>query len=340
MKRISMVLVVMVWLVLTTAPAFTAGAREPAVEPVHTLQLNHIFPTDHPTHRAVQEMADYVREQSAGRLVIEVHASGALGGGGAQAENISMGTIDAGTAGPGMISTMEPAFGLLAGEYVFRSVESMYAVLDGPVGERINQRLLENNGVRVLSVAYVGKRHLTANRPVRTPEDMRGLRVRIPDIPTRAAAFRAWGASPTPLAFAELYLALSQGAVDAQENPFAQIVTMKFYEVQDYLILTGHAMNAELLLINERAYQALPDELKDVLREGAEVYRDKQWQLYEEQRDEYLEYLAGKMTIIEPDVGAFAEAARVVPYEFEDRWGRGLYDEILKAQEEYRADWE
>ena len=116
---------------------------------------------------------------------------------------------------------------------------------------------------------------------------------------------------------------------------------MKFNEVQKYLILTGHAMNTELLLINEKIYQTLPEDLQKILVEGAEVYRKKQWELYEQLRDNYLKQLKDSgMTVIEPDLKAFAEAARNVPYQFEDRWGKGLYDKVLKAQEGFKADWE
>lgn len=340
MNRKSLILLMVLVFSLSASMAFPTGAKE-AVAKVYTLRLGHIFTTEHPTHLATTTMADYVKAESDGRLIIEVYPSAQLGKGNVQAENISTGTTDTGTAGPGMISRMEPGFGLLAGEYVFKSMESMFAVVEGPPGQKINQQLLDNNGVRVLSVAFVGKRHITANKPIRTPADLKGLKVRIPNIPTRAAAFRAWGAAPTPMAFSEVYLALKQGVVDAQENPFAQIVTMKFYEVQKYLILTGHAMNTELLLINEKIYQNLPEDLQEILNDGAEVYRKKQWELYKELRDKYLAQLKSEgMTIIEPDLEAFAEAVKDVPYDFEERWGKGLYAEILKAQEGYKADWE
>lgn len=339
-SRLLMLLLISFFLVASTA-AFSVGSREEMREKTYTIRLGHIFTTEHPTHMSTVAMADYVKAKSNGRLTVEVYPSAQLGKGNVQVENIATGTTDLGTAGPGMISRIEAAFGLLAGEYVFKSVDSMFALLDGPVGQEINQRLLDQKGVRILTVAFVGKRHITANKPIRTPAGLKGLKVRIPNIPTRAAAFRAWGASPTPMAFAEVYLALKQGVVDAQENPFAQIVTMKFNEVQKYLMLTGHAMNTELLLINEDVYQTLPDDLQKILNEGAEVYTKKQWELYKQLRDKYLKQLKDSgMTVIEPDNKAFAEAVKDVPFDFEDRWGKGLYAKVLKAQEGYKADWE
>jgi len=236
------------------------------------LRLGHIFPTTHPTHKAVKAMADYVAKKSEGKLVIEVHPGGALGKGNTLAENISLGTVEMGTAGPGLLMRLEPAWGLVAGEYVWKSVDAMFKVLNGPIGDEIKNRLLQKRGMRVLGIGFLGKRHLTANKPIRRPEDLKGLKVRIPNIPLRAASFKALDASPTPMAFSEVYLALQQGVVDAQENPLPQIVAMKFYEVQKYLILTGHALNPEVLLINERKFQSLPESYRNILLEGAKVY--------------------------------------------------------------------
>lgn len=305
-----------------------------AQQNVVTLRLGHIFPITHPIQKAALAMADYVKEKSDGKLIIDVHPQGALGAGNTLVENISLGTVDIGTGGPGLLSRLEPAWGLIAGQYVFKDAESMFTVLDGPIGDEIRNRLISKRDIRVLGIGYLGARHLTANKPIYEPEDLKGLKIRIPNIPLRTASFIAWGASPTPMALAEVYLALRQGVVDGQENPLPQIIAAKFYEVQKYLILTGHALNPEILLINEKKYQSLPEEYRNILLEGAKIFEENSFKEYNTMKYELLEQLLDEgMIVMKPNIEKFREAVKDVPYEFEKEWGEGLYDRILKAQE-------
>jgi len=299
-----------------------------------TLRLGHIFPVVHPTHKATKAMADYVTKASNGTLEIKVYSGGSLGKGNTLAENISMGTVAMGTAGPGLLGRLEPSWGLIAGEYVFKSVDSMFKVLNGPVGADIKDRLVKKRGLRVVGIGYLGQRNLTANKPINTPADLKGLKIRIPNIALRKASFVALGAAPTPMAFSEVYLALQQGVVDGQENPLAQIVAAKFYEVQKYLILTGHALNPEILLINEKKFQSLSDDMRKILMEGAKVYEKTSFDGFKKLKYELLEkVIDGGMIVMKPDIESFRKAVREVPYKFEKKWGVGLYNKVLKAQE-------
>jgi tripartite ATP-independent transporter DctP family solute receptor len=298
-----------------------------------TLRLGHIFPITHPTHKSAMAMADYVAKESKGQLEIKVYSGGALGKGSTLAEKITLGTVDMGTAGPGLLSRLVPAWGLIAGEYVFKSVDSMFSILNGPIGDDIKNRLLKKRGVRTLGIGYLGKRHVTANKPIKRPEDLKGFKIRIPNIPLRKASFVALGASPTPMAFSEVYLALQQGVVDGQENPLAQIVTMKFYEVQKYLMLTGHALNPEILLMNEKKFQSLSKAQQNTLLKGAKVYEKSSFEEFKTMRSDLLDkVLDGGMIVMKPDLGPFRKAVKDVPYQFENRWGKGLYNRVLQAQ--------
>jgi len=233
-----------------------------------------------------------------------------------------------------LLSRLEPAWGLIAGQYVFKDAESMFKVLSGPIGEEIRNRLITKRNIRVLGIGYLGARHLTANKPIYRPEDLKGLKIRIPNIPLRKASFNAWNAAPTPMAFSEVYLALKQGVVDGQENPLPQIIAAKFYEVQKYLILTGHALNPEILLISEKKFQSLPEEYRNILLEGANVFKETSFEEYNTLKYELLEKLLDEgMIVMKPDIEAFREAVKDVPYQFEEEWGEGLYEKVLKAQE-------
>ncbi len=135
------------------------------------------------------------------------------------------------------------------------------------------------------------------------------------------------------MAFQELYLGLQQGVVDGQENPFQQINSMKFYEVQKYLILSGHAQNPEMLIINDKKFNSLSDDLQKALLKGAEVYGKTCRELFAEEEAKLLEKLkSAGMTVIEPDNDAFREAVKDVPAQFEKDWGEGLYKRVQAAQ--------
>jgi len=327
MKRITIQLLLLATVVtFIISPLYASAAT--------TLRLGHIFPITHPVHKATTAMSDSIAKQSNGEIEIKVYSGGALGKGPNLAESIHLGTVDMGTAGPGLLSRLEPAWGLIAGEYVFKDKESMFKVLSGPVGDEITNGLINKRGIRVFGIGYLGQRHITANKPIKTPSDLKGLKIRIPNIPLRKESFLALGAAPTPMALSEVYLALKQGVVDCQENPLAQIVTSKFYEVQKYLILTGHALNPELLLINEKKFKGLSENVQNLLLKGAKVYEDTLMIEFEKTELAYLKTVKDYgVTVIEPDNDAFRRAVKDVPYKFEDKWGKGLYDRVLKAQE-------
>jgi tripartite ATP-independent transporter DctP family solute receptor len=210
----------------------------------------------------------------------------------------------------------------------------MFKVLSGPIGEEIRNRLITKRDIRVLGIGYLGARHLTANKPIYKPEDLKGLKIRIPNIPLRKASFIAWNAAPTPMAFSEVYLALKQGVVDGQENPLPQIIAAKFYEVQKYLILTGHALNPEILLISEKKFQNLSEEYRNILLEGAKIFEETSFEEYNTLKYELLEKLLDEgMIVMKPNIEEFREAVKDIPYQFEEEWGEGLYEKVLKAQE-------
>lgn len=311
-----------------------AGGQEEAAAAETVLQVGHIFPTSHVVHRSLQAMVDVVAKETNGELKIEIFPLGQLGKGANLSQNVMLGTVDMATAGPGLLSRMEPTFAIWGAEYMFKDADALFKVINSPVGQEIYEKLRTGNGIRVIGTGYLGARNLTTtDTPVKTPADLKGLKIRIPNIPYRRAAFLAMGASPTPMAFQELYLGLQQGVVDGQENPFQQINSMKFYEVQKYLILSEHAQNPEMLIINDKKFNSLSDDLQKALLKGAEVYGKTCRELFAEEEAKLLEKLkSAGMTVIEPDNDAFREAVKDVPAQFEKDWGEGLYKRVQAAQ--------
>jgi tripartite ATP-independent transporter DctP family solute receptor len=332
-KRMTWLCLVLAMMVMLPSANIIATPQQEPVEEV-VLKVGHIFTATHVAHRSLEAMAEYVDKETNGGLKLEIFPGGQLGKGAKLSENVMLGAVDMATAGPGLLSRIEPAFAIWGAEFMFTGEEALFKVIKSSVGQEIYERLRNNHGIRVVGTGYLGARHLTTSKvPVRTPADLEGLKIRIPNIPYRREAFIAMGAAPTPMAFQELYLALQQGVVDGQENPLQQITSMKFQEVQKYLTLTAHAQNPEMLIINDEKYASLPESYQEVLLEGGEVYGDTCRRLFKEEDAKLLEQVKNAgVQIIEPDLAAFREAVKDVPKKFEDEWGAGLYERVKEAQ--------
>jgi len=193
---------------------------------------------------------------------------------------------------------------------------------------------VSKRSMRVVGSTYYGKRHVTTgSKAVNTVDDMKGLKLRIPEVDTFRAMAEAWGARPTPLNFSELYLALSQGAVDGQENPLPTIQSAKFNEVQKYLILTGHVITPRLIVINENAWAALDAKQRQVLKASLEANGQIQDAEILAQEGKLADtFKAGGMTVIQPDVESFRKPVlAALPAKFESKWGKGLWEKLAAA---------
>ena len=187
---------------------------------------------------------------------VEVHANGELGGELEMTKACINGSLELAVTASNVVANISPELGLLDAPFLFRDAAHARAVLDGPIGAEYTA-LLHPKGVMVLAWAENGLRHITANRPVRKPDDLRGMHIRVPQSDVMVDAFKALGASPEPLPFPQLYEALRTGKFEAQENPVPTIVAAKFNEVQKCLNLTGHVYSAAMVIVS-------PDLLEDI----------------------------------------------------------------------------
>jgi TRAP-type transport system periplasmic protein len=242
------------------------GARE--ADSPRVLHFAHVYEPDAPTHRdGAARLAEHVAEAGVG-LEIRVFPAAQLGNEGELLEQLATGNLEMAIAGPSFLAMWHEPIGVFDAAYVFEDVEHMTAVADGPIGEELWEGLCERQGIRVLGTWFYGVRHITSNRPIRRPEDLRGFRLRLPGARVWQASGRALGASPMPINFGEVYLALQQGMADGQENPVPTIQAMGFHEVQTYLNLTGHIQSSTQVLIAEPVWQRLRPEQQETLREA------------------------------------------------------------------------
>ncbi len=302
---------------------------------VNRLRLGHVYEVKSPTHAFGTAHLNERLADAGVDLKISVYPAAQLGSEAELLEQLVAGEIDLTIAGPSFLAMWHPPLGAFDAAYAFADLEHMLEVADSSLMAPHWEQLRQRFGVRVLGTWAYGARHITSNRPIRTPEDLKGFRLRMPGARVWQESGAALGASPMPMAFSEVYMALQQGIADGQENPVPVIQTMGFHEVQRYLSLTGHIQSSIQLLISERAWrrldqaqqQALSDVVDDLGRDVLVGIREQERELLDLWRSE------GPMQVIDDvDVDAFRRRARAY---FADGFAfSSLYREITQGADD------
>lgn len=291
------------------------------------LKLGSSQPPGTPIILGAEKAADIVFEETNGRIKISIFPSSQLGGSKDMVQSIIFGTQEMLIESPGLWSAALPRISILEAPYVPRDLEHARKMFRSPMGQTIIRELLTEFGVRTIGTMYYGTRQITSNRPIHSPADMEGLKLRVPEQKISVEWAKAIGASPTPMSFPEVYMALQTGVIDGQENPIVTIDSQKFYEVQDYIILDNHVIAILLVNINEAVWQSLSSQDQEILisafEEGAKLSDEKMIEL----ENSLLEKMEDKgIEIIKPDREPFVEATQPLYAEFEDVWGKGVYE--------------
>lgn len=234
-----------------------------------TMRLSHNAAAGNPKDRASERFAELVGEKSEGRITIQVGGAAVFGDDVESLTQMRLGTLELSANSQGPTSTIVPEFGVLGLPFLFSELETAWEVLDGEVGELLDQAAQEH-GLKVLAFWDNGIRHVSNNvRPIHSPADLEGIRLRTPPDPVTIDIFEALGANPAPLAFSELYIALQQGVMDGQENPLMNIWSSNLHEVQRYISLTAHKYESTPLLISKIVWDGLSEEDREILLEAA-----------------------------------------------------------------------
>lgn len=264
-------------LLCTSAILVSAAVHADEINP-RTFKVAFVQAKDHPHGLGAQKFAEIIKEKSAGKMKVMVFASGTLGGDAQVISSVQGGTVDMTLVTPGLLTGIEKGFGLYGLPFLFQNSAEVDAVLDGPAGQNLLSKL-ESHGIIGLGYWDHGFRHVTnSKRPVNTLEDIKGLKLRLQQIPTAIETFKALGANVVPLSFTELYTAMETHTVDGQENPLAAIETSKFYEVQKYLSLTGHFYDPLVSIFSKRTWDKLNETERQLVREAsleAQAYERK-----------------------------------------------------------------
>ena len=297
------------------------------------LKLGHAVAPEHPYHLGAIKFSELVFQRTKNRVKIDVYPSTQLGNERDMVEGLQLGTIDLVVTSTGPVGGFVPRMFVVDLPFLFRDREHAYRVLDGPTGREL-LAALSPKGIKGLAFWENGFRQITNNlRPIQKPEDLKGIKIRTMENKIHLASFKAFGASPTPIAWGEVYTALQQKTIDAQENPIAIIYHQKIYEVQKYLTLTGHVYSPALLLMSEKAFNALPKDVRKVMAETAlECAAYERNLLRDSEATQIVELKSRGMQVNTPNKKPFQEAAASVYKEFEVQFGKEVVDRILATK--------
>lgn len=303
----------------------------------YNLRIGFVTGGDSLGSELIKEFAAHAEAESEGRITVQPFYEGALGGESEMLGQISEGSLDMGLIGSGVVSTIAPKSNITELPYLWESETQLYdIVFDGPVGDEIAAQVQEQ-GIKLLGWGDWGPRDIFSSTPVESADDLEGLQIRVVENQLYLETLRAWGAVPTPIPFPETYSALQQGVVDAVDTNSHGFVSANLYEVTDYVSPTAHIHTALQLLINQERWEALPDDIQQILVEAAEVGMDENREVAADNRERMFEIMQeeGGMEIIDIDTTPLEDSAVDIQNQFAEKAG---FTELLSDVRELKAE--
>ena len=294
------------------------------------LKFAHVYETSEPYHTAALWAAGEIAKRTNNRYQVEVFPASTLGKETDINQGLTLGTVDIIYTGQLFAGRTYGGLAIGGAPFMFRDFDHWKKYSTSPLFAELAEGYRQKSGGnKVVAITYYGERHVTSNKPINKPEDMKGLKIRVPDAPLYTMFPRAVGANPTPIAFAEVYLALQNGTVDAQENPLPTIDAKKFYEVQKYIVLTGHITDALLTIVGGPTWSKLSDADKAtfeaVLKEAAAKATGE---IVEIEKKLGAEFEKRGKTVVKVDRKPFREATMKLHNGPDATWPRDVYDKL------------
>jgi tripartite ATP-independent transporter DctP family solute receptor len=294
------------------------------------LKWAHVYETSEAYHTAAVWAGAEIKKRTNGRYDIEVFPASSLGKETDINQGLTLGTVDIIYTGQLFPARTYGPIAIGGAPYMFRDFDHWKRFSTSPLfAELCEGYRQKSGGNKVVAITYYGERHVTSNKPINKPEDMKGLKIRVPDAPLYTMFPRAVGANPTPIAFAEVYLALQNGTVDAQENPLPTIDAKKFYEVQKYIVLTGHITDALLTIVSGSTWNKLSDADKkifeEVLREAASRATT---QIIDIEKKMAAEFTRRGKIVVAVDRKPFRDATMKLHNGPDATWPKDVYDKL------------
>ncbi|AHB04824.1 TRAP transporter substrate-binding protein [Pandoraea pnomenusa] len=250
----------------TSAAAATGLYQTQAHAAEFTLKFANNLPVSHPMNIRAKEMAQKIAEQSKGRIDFQIYPNNQLGSDSDMLSQIRAGAIDYFTLSPLILGTLVPSAQISGVGFAFKDYSQVWAAMDGDLGAHVRGQIAKTSVFAFDRIWENGYRQITtSSRPINSPADLKGLKIRVPTSPLWTSMFKAFDASPTSINFAEVYSALQTHIVEAQENPLALLTTAKLYEVQKYVSMTNHMWDGFWFLANKQKWDKLPKDLQAIV---------------------------------------------------------------------------
>ena len=256
--------------ILSLAAAAALMAAPGAVVAQTKLKWAHVYETSEPFHTASVWAAQEIGKRTNNRYQIDVYPASQLGKETDINQGLALGSVDIIISGSSFAARSYPPIGVTYYPYTFRDADHLLAYTKRDVFKELTKGYADKTGHQIVAVTYYGVRQTSSNKPIKTCADMKGLKMRVPDVPAYLAMPRACGANTAPIAFAEVYLALQNGTVEAQENPLTTIEAKKFYEVQKHIVLTGHIVDHLNTVVAGALWKKLSEEDRKIFTDVAQ----------------------------------------------------------------------
>ncbi|GAK59918.1 putative C4-dicarboxylate ABC transporter substrate binding protein [Candidatus Vecturithrix granuli] len=314
--------------ILVCGIASFAGAKT-------TFRLAHVYNPDHAWDRGAHLAAKIVAEKTNGEIEIEVFPSSQLGTEEQITEAVIFGSIDMCVSGAGQIGNLFKPIYVLEMPYTFKDNNHVLRFAKSDVAQKMFEDLGKEFQIKVIGTSSYGIRQvLSVNKPIYTPEDLKGFKLRVPEQQITVEYGKAMGADPTPIAYAEAYMALQQGVVDGLENPLSALQNMKFYEVAKYINMTSHVTNCCFYLMNGDKFNSLTKEHQEIILEAFDEASKLIVEILNKDDQELGAFFEKEgLTIIQSDVEAFKKATAAMPHKFRKWWIRYGEDLHQRIQE-------
>lgn len=277
-----------------------SGGGSPAE--TKTIKFAHWFAEDHPQHLAMLKFKELVEERSNGTLKVEIYPNSQLGSEDVYDQSVSQGTVEMGCAGTN-IQMYLPRIAVSEAPFLFNGWEDAEAILTGEIGDALTDGLIEGGNMRCLAITVNGFRQTSSNKPMYSMDDLKGQKLRTPNIPHFIQMMDCLGVTSVPMAMSEIFNALETKVADGQENPYPTIYTSSFYEVQKYILESNHMFSPNFWVINEDFYQGLTDAQREALESSIAEAAEYNWDISIEADNNAKANIeaAGTTTIIVPD---------------------------------------
>lgn len=298
------------YLLLLFMFCFLSCQNRSSQQPEYKIRASLLMNENHTWYKAFKYFGEQVNVRSGGRLAFEVYPSEQLAKESEAIRMIQSGIIDMTTTGAVLTNWIEIAT-FCEMPFLIKNQAQKDELINGEIGEKIKAEILEKTGLRSIAFFQAGPRMLTSNRPIKHPDDLRGLILRVPNVPSFITAWDALGAKPTPMAFSEVFTSLQQGTIEAEENPLALIHSAGFAEVQKYVNLTAHVDSWSYVVFGEKQFQKLPFDLQKVILDCATDMQAYEHNIHLLQEQRIRDDLSQKgMEFIEVEREAFSAAAQ------------------------------